>query len=75
MKDKLSQSIKKIKNVGVENLDTLNLQSDIYSYTYFKFATSKNPVLLGDLMMKCFLAIMIQIMLTYFKYQTVIVEG
>ena len=52
----------------VENLDTLNLQSDIYSYTYFKFATDKNPVLLGDLMMKCFLAIMIQIMLTYYKY-------
>jgi len=59
MKKKLSQSIKHSYNVGIENLDTLNLQSDIYSYTYFKFATDKNPVLLGDLMVKCFLAIMI----------------
>jgi hypothetical protein len=71
----LSGAIRKVNRVAVENLDTLSLESDIYSYTYFKFATEKNPILLGDLMVKCFMSIMIQIMLTYFKYDTVIVDG
>ena len=51
-----------------ETYDKLSLQSDIYSFTFFKFVTDHNPILIGELMLKCFLTIMVQFSLILFKY-------
>jgi hypothetical protein len=48
--------------------DKLALESDIYSYAFFKFIHDHNPILLGELMLKCFMTIMVQFALIYFKY-------
>ena len=48
--------------------DKLALQSDIYSYTFHKFIHDHNPIFLGELMLKCFMAIAVQFALIYFKY-------
>lgn len=50
----------------------LNLQSDIYSYTYYKFVTSENPFMHGELMIKCFLTITIQVMIIFLRFQEAI---
>jgi hypothetical protein len=47
----------------------LELQKDIYSFTYFKFATDHNPVLLGELSVKCFITIFVQLALIAFKLE------
>lgn len=57
-----------------EKVIKLNLQSDIYSYTFYKFVTSENPFLHGELMIKCFLTITIQVMIIYLRFEEAIME-
>ena len=51
-----------------EEEETIQLGNDIYCYTFFKFATSKDVSAAADLMMLCFLTIIIQIFLIAAKY-------
>lgn len=39
--------------------DKLALTKDIYSYTFYSFVKNHNPILLGELMIKCFFTIML----------------
>ena len=39
--------------------EQLELQSDIYSYTFWKFVKDQNITLITELMIKCFLTIMV----------------
>jgi len=51
---------KKVKNVDFElRNDQLGLAKDIYSYTYYNFVKNHNPILIGELMVKCFFTIML----------------
>ena len=59
---------KQYENFYDDAHDVLALQTDIYSYTFFKFIHDHNPVFLGELMLKCFMAISVQFALIYFKY-------
>ena len=47
---KLAKKAKTINHDLPED-DLLELQQDIYSFTFFKFIYCKNPVVLADLMM------------------------
>lgn len=77
MRERIGSMISKedIKDQNKEDSDNedkvikLNLQSDIYSYTYYKFVTSENPFLHGELMIKCFLSITIQVMIIYLRFE------
>jgi hypothetical protein len=46
----------------------LDLQNDIYSYTYFKIWSDTNHYRHAELMIKCFLAIIIQVSLIYLRF-------
>jgi hypothetical protein len=52
----------------------LRLQTDIYSYTFFEFVVNDNPFLHGELMIKCFLTVTIQVMIIYLRFDEA-VEG
>jgi len=54
--------------------DTLNLSKDIYSYTYFNFVKNHNPVMLGELMVKCFFTIGLQMAIIYYKFKPLVVK-
>lgn len=45
----------------------LYLDGDVYSFTYYKFLNNDNPEYLSQLMMKCFMAILVQLLITYVK--------
>ena len=49
----------------------LVLGNDIYSYTFFKFATGRDVKSQADLMMLCFLTIIIQVTLMIAKYSEI----
>ena len=65
---------KKVKEVVPieEKMIRLELQNDIYSYTYLKIHNDKNPFLHGELMIKCFLTIIIQIMIMVLRFREAI---
>ena len=65
---------KKNESDNEEKVIKLNLQSDIYSYTFYKFVVSENPFLHGELMIKCFLAITIQVMIIYLRFKEAVDE-
>lgn len=51
--------------------DKLALTKDIYSYTFFCFVNNHNPVILGELMIKCFFTIMLQLAIIYYKFASI----
>ena len=58
-----------------ENLEKLALDSDIYSYTFFKFVTDHNPIEIGELMTLCFLTFLLQISVIAFLLQETLKDG
>jgi hypothetical protein len=46
----------------------LDMQSDIYSYTYFNIWNDSNHYRNAELMIKCFLTIIIQMSLIYLRF-------
>lgn len=50
----------------------LVLQTDIYSYTYFKIWVSDAPYQNGELMIKCFFTIFIQLTIIYLRFKEAI---
>lgn len=48
--------------------DKLALTKDIYAYTFYCFIKNPNPVLIGELVIKCFFTIMLQMGIIYFKF-------
>ena len=56
-------------------MDQLALQSDIYSYTFWLFVKNQNIGMISELMIKCFLTIMLQIALIYFKLDEVFAKN
>ena len=49
--------------------DKLALTKDIYAYTFYCFVKNQNPVLIGELMIKCFFTIMLQFGIILFKFE------
>ena len=61
---------KKVRNVDYEiRNDQLGLAKDIYSYTYYNFVKNHNPILIGELMVKCFFTIMLQMAIIFYKFK------
>ena len=55
-----------------DKLVKLELQNDIYSYTYLKIHNDDNPFVHGDLMIKCFLTIVLQMMVMTLRFKEAI---
>jgi hypothetical protein len=49
--------------------DKLALTKDIYAYTFYCFVKNQNPVLIGELMIKCFFTMMLQVGIIWFKFE------
>ena len=49
----------KDENLFVHQDDKLALTKDIYAYTFYCFIKNPNPVLIGELVIKCFFTIML----------------
>lgn len=61
---------KKLRNVDFEiRNDTLDLAKDIYCYTFYNFVKNHNPIMLGELMVKCFFTIMLQMAIIFYKFK------
>jgi len=63
----LTHTPKKPKDPSME-IVKLDLQSDIYSYTYFVIWGDSNHYRHAELMIKCFLTIIIQLSLIYLRF-------
>ena len=69
MLDKVAKNLE--DKDDVEMRDKVKLQSDIYSYTFWKCATSDDTHRLADLFNKCYLTVMIQVLISWYKlYET-----
>jgi hypothetical protein len=51
---------------------TLTLQHDIYSFAYLKIHSDDNPFIHGDLMIKVFLTIILQLMIMFLRFKEAI---
>jgi hypothetical protein len=73
----LLQTTKKIqkpidKNAPVnilakDKMVSLKLEADIYSFTYLKMHSDENPYVHGELMVKSFLTIILQLMVMFLR--------
>lgn len=50
----------------------LKLESDIYSFTYLKMHSDENPYVHGELMVKSFLTIVLQLMVMFLRFDEAI---
>lgn len=50
----------------------LKLESDIYSFTYLKMHSDENPYVHGELMVKSFLTIVLQLMVMFLRFEEAI---
>ena len=50
-------------------MSKLKMHSDIYCYTFFLYATSKNPVIMGQLLKLCVLTVIVQCALLYVQFK------
>lgn len=68
---KLESMVKSLKDekMFAEQNDKLALTKDIYAYTFYNFVKNPNPVFLGELMIKCFFTIMLQMAIITFKFE------
>lgn len=60
-----------VNNKHLQPLDKLPLDSDIYSYTFFKCATKAHPHQIRDLMKKCLATASVQCILAMIKLNAV----
>jgi hypothetical protein len=71
-KPKEKPDLKKAVVKPEDKLMKLELQVDIYSYTYLKIHNDDNPFVHGDLMIKCFLTIVLQMMIMFLRFKEAI---
>jgi len=57
-----------------DKLVKLKLESDIYSFTYLKMHSDENPFVHGELMVKSFLTIVLQLMVMFLRFGEAIGE-
>jgi hypothetical protein len=50
-----------------DNRDELHLDPDIFSYTFYQFVKKHHPGYLAQLMMKCYMALLVQSLVIYVK--------
>lgn len=55
--------------------DKLVLDGEIYSFTFYKFIKFHHPDYLAQLMMKCFVAFLVQVLVIYVKVYEVVKDA
>lgn len=63
-----------MNTLAKDKIVQLKLESDIYSFTYLKMHSDENPYVHGELMVKSFLTIVLQMMVMFLRFDEAISE-